>query len=96
MSENDPTAVIAPPVARLHEVSLRYGKTLALDTVNLELPSGCMVGVSQGICYIRTCYQAVFSSGSSHSEPRRGVLQVADVVVDSCLLYFRSHLLVDY
>ena len=45
MSENDPTAVIAPPVARLHEVSLRYGKTLALDTINLELPSGCMVGV---------------------------------------------------
>jgi ribosome-dependent ATPase len=34
-----------PPVAGLHEVSLRYGKTVALDSVSLELPSGCMVGV---------------------------------------------------
>ena len=32
-------------MARLHEVSLRYGKTLALDAVNLDLPAGCMVGV---------------------------------------------------
>ncbi|MFZ2950086.1 MAG: ribosome-associated ATPase/putative transporter RbbA, partial [Desulfuromonadaceae bacterium] len=32
-------------MARLHEVSLRYGKTLALDTISLDLPSGCMVGV---------------------------------------------------
>ena len=34
-----------PPVARLHGVSLCYGKTRALDTIDLELPSGCMVGV---------------------------------------------------
>ena len=31
--------------SRLQEVSLRYGKTLALDAVNLDLPAGCMVGV---------------------------------------------------
>lgn len=32
------------PVARLRQVSLRYGKTRALDEITLELPSGCMVG----------------------------------------------------
>ena len=32
-------------VARLIDVSLRYGKTLALDAVSLDLPSGCMVGL---------------------------------------------------
>ncbi|MDD2274080.1 MAG: ribosome-associated ATPase/putative transporter RbbA [Desulfuromonadaceae bacterium] len=41
----DVTLSVLPPVARLHEVSLRYGKTLALDTISLDLPSGCMVGV---------------------------------------------------
>ncbi|HEY5512053.1 MAG TPA: ribosome-associated ATPase/putative transporter RbbA [Geomonas sp.] len=35
----------SPPAVRLHEVTLRYGKTLALDAVTLDLPSGCMVGV---------------------------------------------------
>ena len=35
----------AIPVARLHEVSLRYGKTLALDAVDLAVPAGCMAGV---------------------------------------------------
>ena len=32
------------PVARLTEVGLRYGKTQALDAVNLDVPAGCMVG----------------------------------------------------
>ena len=32
-------------VAPLIDVSLRYGKTLALDAVSLDLPSGCMVGL---------------------------------------------------
>jgi ribosome-dependent ATPase len=32
-------------VARFHEISLRYGKTLALDAVNLDVPAGCMVGL---------------------------------------------------
>ena len=36
---------LAAPVARLHEVSQRYGKTVALDRVNLEIPSGCITGV---------------------------------------------------
>ncbi len=35
----------AAPVARLHDVSLRYGKTRALDAVTLDVPAGCMVGV---------------------------------------------------
>jgi len=33
------------PVARLTEVSLRYGKTSALDQVTLDLPAGSMAGV---------------------------------------------------
>jgi ribosome-dependent ATPase len=31
--------------ARLTNVTLRYGKTVALDSVNLEVPAGCMVGL---------------------------------------------------
>jgi ribosome-dependent ATPase len=31
-------------VARIRDVSLRYGKTLALDGVNLDIPAGCMAG----------------------------------------------------
>jgi len=33
------------PVARLAGVSLRYGKTLALDAIDLEVPAGRMVGL---------------------------------------------------
>ena len=33
------------PVARLAGVSLRYGKTAALDAVDLAVPAGCMVGL---------------------------------------------------
>lgn len=33
------------PVARLQGVTLSYGKTLALDNINLDLPAGCMVGL---------------------------------------------------
>ena len=49
MSEqNHATVPVLPvpnPVARLHDVSLRYGrKNLALDCVSLDVPSGCMVG----------------------------------------------------
>ncbi|MFS2116272.1 ribosome-associated ATPase/putative transporter RbbA [Herbaspirillum frisingense] len=32
-------------VARLDGVSLRYGKTLALDAISLQVPAGCMVGL---------------------------------------------------
>jgi ribosome-dependent ATPase len=39
------SATTPPPVARLREVSLRYGDALALDDVSLDLPAGCMVGV---------------------------------------------------
>jgi len=33
------------PVITLHEVSMRYGKTQALDAFSLEIPAGGMVGV---------------------------------------------------
>ena len=35
----------APSVARLEGVTLRYGKTIALDAVDLAVPAGCMVGL---------------------------------------------------
>ncbi len=35
----------APPVARLIEVTQRYGRVTALDDVSLELPAGRMVGL---------------------------------------------------
>ena len=38
-------AATSPPVARLREVSLRYGKTFALDAIDIDVPAGCMVGV---------------------------------------------------
>jgi broad specificity phosphatase PhoE len=34
------TSGSAAPVARLHDVSLRYGKTRALDAVTLDVPAG--------------------------------------------------------
>lgn len=33
------------PVVRIADVSLHYGKTLALDHVSLDVPSNCMVGL---------------------------------------------------
>ena len=48
MTDRDPEISRAPgpaPVARLIDVSLRYGQTLALDGVTLDLPPGCMVGL---------------------------------------------------
>jgi ribosome-dependent ATPase len=33
------------PAARLHQVSLRYGDTVALQDISLEIPSGRMVGL---------------------------------------------------
>jgi len=47
MSECAPIENVAPEgstVARLQGVSLRYGKTLALDAVSLDIPAGSMVG----------------------------------------------------
>jgi len=43
MSVDDAHA--APSIARLSGVSLRYGKTLALDDVSLDIPADCMVGL---------------------------------------------------
>jgi len=36
---------LASPVAVLENVTLRYGKVRALDGIDLQVPSGCMVGV---------------------------------------------------
>ena len=33
------------PVARLRDVTLRYGKVSALDAVSLDVPAGCMAGL---------------------------------------------------
>ena len=48
MNAPDPAAgasrSASPPVARLEDVSLRYGKTLALDAVSLDIPAGGMAG----------------------------------------------------
>jgi len=35
----------AGPIARLDDVTQRYGRILALDSVSLELPAGCMIGL---------------------------------------------------
>ena len=36
---------MSPPVARLQGVSLRYGKTVALEGIDLAFPADCMVGL---------------------------------------------------
>ena len=42
----DPPEREAPaPVASLTDVSLRYGKVVALDAITLDLPAGRMVGL---------------------------------------------------
>jgi len=38
-------STVASPVARLSGISLRYGKTVALDDVTLDIPAGRMVGL---------------------------------------------------
>ncbi|PSF11433.1 ribosome-associated ATPase/putative transporter RbbA [Marinobacter shengliensis] len=35
----------AAPVARLRDLSLRYGKVRALDKVTIDIPAGCMAGL---------------------------------------------------
>ena len=42
MTRTSPTN---PRVARLVGVSLHYGRTIALDAIDLEVPTGCMVGL---------------------------------------------------
>ena len=33
------------PVAQVSALTLRYGRTIALDALDLAVPSGCMVGL---------------------------------------------------
>jgi ribosome-dependent ATPase len=44
VEERSPAAAIIKPVARVRNVSLRYGKTVALEAVDLDIPAGCMAG----------------------------------------------------
>jgi ribosome-dependent ATPase len=39
------TVVLESPVARFASVSLHHGKTLAIDGIDLIIPTGCMVGL---------------------------------------------------
>ncbi|HEY8213542.1 MAG TPA: ATP-binding cassette domain-containing protein, partial [Methylocystis sp.] len=32
-------------IARLHDVGLRYGDDIALDSITLDIPAGAMVGL---------------------------------------------------
>ncbi|RRD41456.1 ABC transporter ATP-binding protein/permease [Comamonadaceae bacterium OH3737_COT-264] len=43
--EDDARASDAPPVARLRQLTHRYGQTLANDAIDLDIPAGCMVGL---------------------------------------------------
>ena len=45
MAMSVPAPVIPGPVARLTGVSLRYGKTRALDDITQNIPGGCMAGL---------------------------------------------------
>jgi ribosome-dependent ATPase len=45
METSVPARVIPGPVARLAGVTLRYGKTLALDDITQNIPGGCMAGL---------------------------------------------------
>ncbi len=38
-------SVLSAPVARLDNVTQRYGRAVALDAVTVDLPAGCMVGL---------------------------------------------------
>ncbi|QVW34511.1 ribosome-associated ATPase/putative transporter RbbA [Geobacter sulfurreducens] len=44
MNAREPAAAEPPPVVRLTGVGLRYGKTLALEDISLDIPAGGMVG----------------------------------------------------
>jgi len=41
---DDASPSISPPVVRLHDVGIRYGKTRALDAVSVDIPAAGMVG----------------------------------------------------
>ena len=40
-----PAAVTTPAAARVQRLSHRYGRTVALDDVTLDIPARCMVGL---------------------------------------------------
>ena len=45
MTAGAPGVHVRRPVARLAGVGLRYGKTVALDAITLDIPAGRMVGL---------------------------------------------------
>jgi ribosome-dependent ATPase len=44
-SSSAPGVIERPTVARLQDVSLRYGSRIALEEIKLDIPSACMVGL---------------------------------------------------
>lgn len=40
-----PQFVAGAAVAEIQQVSLKYGKTQALQDISLSLPAGCMIGL---------------------------------------------------
>lgn len=44
-AQTDDGGESARPIARLRDVSLRYGKVSALDEIGLDIPAGCMAGL---------------------------------------------------
>ena len=45
VSQTPPTSPSGSPVVSIGDVSHRYGKTVALDGVSLDIPAGRMVGI---------------------------------------------------
>lgn len=45
MTQQSEQSVEKPIVAEIQNVSLKYGKTIALSNVSLSLPAGCMIGL---------------------------------------------------
>ena len=45
LSRESPAAAVGSPVASIKDVTHRYGKTVALDGISLDIPGGRMVGI---------------------------------------------------
>src|SRR5450759_2579233 len=82
------------PVARLAGVSLRYGKTLALDAIDLEVPAGRLVGLIGPDGVGKSSVLALISGARAVQQGQVEVLggdmraaRHRDRVCPACLLY---------
>ena len=64
----------APPVVTLSGVSLRYGKTVALDGITLDIPAGRMVGLIGPDGVGKSSLLALVAGARAVQEGRIGVL----------------------